>query len=104
MVLCGAMISPVCVGAELGQGVQVFHGGVEYYDYVGKAVPHHPSEEEEQEKVVTGWLEGEGSCLVTHNQHFSGCESKPAVLITSYSGDPGLQSGLSGGWGGWSLL
>ena len=80
-------------------------GGVGYYRHIGgDAVPHHLSEEEEQEKGVTGWLEGEGSCLVTHNQHFSGCESKPAVLITSYSGDPGLQSGLSGGWGGWSLL
>ena len=54
------MISPVRVGAGLGQGVQVFHGGVEYYDRGGKTVPHHPSEEEEQEKVVTGWLEGEG--------------------------------------------
>ena len=100
MVLCGADISPVCVGAELGQGVQVFHGGVEYYRVTGTAVPHHPSQEEEQEKVVTGWLEGEGGCLVTHNKHFSGCESKTAVLVTrGYLGDPGLRSGLLRGVG-----
>ena len=100
MVLCGADISPVCVGAELGQGVQVFHGGVEYYRYGVGAVPHHPSEEEEQEKVVTGWLEGEGGCLVTHNRNFSGCESKTAVLVTRYGyGDTGLRSGLLRGVG-----
>ena len=100
VVLCGARISPVCVGAELGQGVQVFHGGVEYYEYGGDGVPHHPSEEEEQEKVVTGWLEGEGGCLVTHNRNFCGCESKTAVLVTrGYAGDPGLRSGLLRGVG-----
>ena len=87
------------VGAELGQGVQVFHGGVEYYSGGGYAVPHHPSEEEEQEKVVTGWLEGEGGCLVTHNKHFSGCESKTAVLESRYGYDPGLRSGLLRGVG-----
>ena len=99
VVPCGAMISPVRVGAGLGQGVQVFHGGVEYYDRGGKTVPHHPSEEEEQEKVVTGWLEGEGGCLVTHNKHFSGCESKTAVLVSRYGMDPGLRSGLLRGVG-----
>ena len=90
----------MCVGAELGQGVQVFHGGVEYYSGGGYAVPHHPSEEEEQEKVVTGWLEGEGGCLVTHNRNFCGCESKTAVLVSMYGGtDPGLRSGLLRGVG-----
>ena len=86
----------MCVGAELGQGVQVFHGGVEYYDLVGgTAVPHYPSEEEEQEKVVMGWLEGEGGCLVTHTRSFSGCEAGTAVLVSrGYGGEPGLRSGL----------
>ena len=95
VVLCNPMISPVRVGAELGQGVQVFHGGVEYYDLVGgTAVPHYPSEEEEQEKVVMGWLEGEGGCLVTHTRSFSGCEAGTAVLVFRRGYEAGLRSGL----------
>ena len=96
VVLCNANISPVRVGAELGQGVQVFHGGVEYYGIYGTAEPHYPSEEEEQEKVVMGWLEGEGGCLVTHTRSFSGCEAGTAVLVSRGGGysDPGLKSGL----------
>ena len=94
VVLCNAGISPVCVGAELGQGVQVFHGGVEYYNWWGKAEPHYPSEEEEQEKVVMGWLEGEGGCLVTHTRSFSGCEAGTAVLVFRRGYEAGLRSGL----------
>ena len=94
VVLCGDKISPVSLGAELGQGVQTFHGGVEYYDCGGDAEPHYPSEEEEQEKVVMGWLEGEGGCLVTHTRSFCGCEAGTAVLISRGHGDPGLRSGL----------
>ena len=87
------------LGAELGQGVKVFHGGVECYDYYGNAEPHYPSEEEEQEKVVMGWLEGEGGCLVTHTRSFSGCEAGTAVLVSSRRYDPGLRSGLLRGIG-----
>ena len=82
------------LGAELGQGVQTFHGGVKCYRYNGGAEPHYPSEEEEQEKVVMGWLEGEGGCLVTHTRSFSGCEAGTAVLVSRDGDDPGLRSGL----------
>ena len=102
VVLCNAWISPVRVGAGLGQGVQTFHGGVKCYRYNGDAELHYPSEEEEQEKVVMGWLEGEGGCLVTHTRSFSGCEAGTAVLVSrggGYSGDAGLRSGLLRGIG-----
>ena len=82
------------LGAELGQGVQTFHGGVKCYRYNGVAEPHYPSEEEEQEKVVMGWLEGEGGCLVTHTRSFCGCEAGTAVLVSRFGYDPGLRSGL----------
>ena len=87
------MISPLSLGAGLGQGVQVFHGGVKYYDRVW-AEPHYPREEEEQEKVVMGWLEGEGGCLVTHTRSFSGCEAGTAVLVSRRGYEAGLRSGL----------
>ena len=82
------------LGAELGQGVQTFHGGVKCYRYNGDAELHYPSEEEEQEKVVMGWLEGEGGCLVTHTRSFCGCEAGTAVLVSGGGVDPGLRSGI----------
>ena len=85
------------LGAELGQGVQTFHGGVKCYRYNGGAEPHYPSEEEEQEKVVMGWLEGEGGCLVSYTRSFSGCEAGTAILISRDSYDAGPRSGLLGG-------
>ena len=85
VVLCSDRISPVSLGAELGQGVQTFHGGVKHYDSMGNAVLHYPSEEEEQEKVVMGWLEGEGGCLVTHTRSFSGCEVATADMLDCFN-------------------
>ena len=62
---------------------------------MGNAEPHYPSKEEEQEKVVMGWLEGEGGCLVTHTRSFCGCEAGTAVLVSGGGDyDPGLRSGL----------
>ena len=92
------MVGHHLASAEAGQ-VQVYHGGVEYFKWDGTAVPHYPSEEEEQEKVVMGWLEGEGGCLVTHTRSFSGCEAGTAVLVSRYGDDPGLRSGLLRGVG-----
>ena len=95
VVLCGAGIAPRRVGEHLGTGagaLQVFHGGVEYFNYMG---PHLPtSQVEGQEEVGRRWLDGEGGCLVTHNPLFSGCEAATAILVSKGASEPGVRSGL----------
>ena len=98
VVLCGSDISPIKVAEHLGPGagqVQVFHGGVQTFDSYGKATYLPSSQvEEEQEEVGRKWLEGEGGCLVTHNNMFGGCESVTAIFISRTTGEPGVRSGL----------
>ena len=40
------------------------------------------------------WLDGEGGCLITHNRVFNGCEATTAILVSKYSYDTGVRSGL----------
>ena len=81
------------IGSEYGL-VQTYHGGVEYYNFAGKAKELPTVEEEEQEKVGRRWLDGEGGCLVTHNRSFSGCEASTCIYISRRATDPGVRSGM----------
>ena len=97
VVLCGSDISPIKVAEHLGPGagqVQVFHGGVQTFSSLGKATYLPASQVEEQEEVGRKWLEGEGGCLVTHNNMFGGCESVTAIFISMSANEPGVRSGL----------
>ena len=97
VVLCGAGIAPGRVGEHLGTGagaVQVFHGGVEYFDNLGDTKYLPTSQVEGQEEVGRRWSDGEGGCLVTHNPLFSGCEAATAILISKGALEPGVRSGL----------
>ena len=99
VVLCGGDISPVKVGqhltsAGLGQ-VQVYHGGVDTFDFAGEPAEYLGScDSEEQEKVGRSWLDGEGGALVTHLTTFNGCEAGTAVFISRRADVVGVRSGL----------
>ena len=97
VVLCGAGIAPGTMGEHLGEKagkLQVFHGGVEYFDRWGVANYLPTSEVEGQEEVGERWFNGKGGCLVTHNPLFSGCEAATAILISKTAREPGVRSGL----------
>ena len=97
VVLCGAGIAPRRVGEHLDTwagAVQVYHGGVEYFDWLGNAKYLPTSQVEGQEEVGRKWLDGEGGCLVTHNTLFSGCEAATAIFISKGALEPGVRSGL----------
>ena len=99
VVLCGGDISPVKVGqhltsAGLGQ-VQVYHGGVDTFNYRGEPVKYVSTwDDKEQEKVGMSWLNGEGGCLVTNLAMFNGSEAGTAVFISKNSCEAGVRSGL----------
>ena len=109
VVLCGGDISPVKVGqdltsAGLGQ-VQVYHGGVDTFNYRGEPAEYLGScDSEEQEKVGRSWLDGEGGALVTHLTTFNGCEAGTAVYISSDSRETGVRSGMLRGVAGFLLV
>ena len=92
VILCGSNISPAMVGhhlasAEVGQ-VQVYHGGVEHFDYAGDPEYLSPTtwDNEEQEKVGRSWVSGVGGSLVTHNNMFGGAEAGTSVFISRAAG------------------
>ena len=72
----------------------MFNGGVQTFSITGKAKYLPASQVEEQEEVGRKWLEGEGGCLVTHNNMFGGCESGTAIFISRSADEPGVRSGL----------
>ena len=104
VVLCGAEICPVSLGqylASAGVGqVQVYHGGVEYFDFRGEAKSlSTPWDDDQQEEVGRSWVSGVGGSLVTHNLMFGGCEAGTAVYIARGAYEPGMRSGLLRGVG-----
>ena len=74
------------------------------YDYRG-AAKYLPSDQKAgQEDVVRKWLEGQGGCLLTHNNIFSGMEAATSILISMAAYDPGVRSGLLRGVGRVALI
>ena len=74
------------------------------YDECG-AAKYLPSDQKAgQEDVVRKWLEGQGGCLLTHNNIFTGMEAATSILISMGANEPGLRSGLLRGVGRVALI